>query len=228
MSFYVLMEVQIIVRYFLRTWQSICIFVGVILNNRNMRKFYLHIVTVVAFLFLAGCNNANNGNDDKKVEIDTAAYVLQVLDSLEKGGVAYHKENWEIGIFGYEFNRIKVNANRVALSSDTLYFVNLECKKYKYESAIIPETEISKFREVIKSMIDNSKRDVETPEHYTYTSKSGLMLNMNLVNEKGKYDMSMFLNGKNSDNLFIFRDDLIKLDSLLCQAQMKINTLRKK
>lgn len=175
------------------------------------------------------CNNtADTKTESQETKIDSAAYVLQVLDSLEKGGVTYHKENWEIGIFGYEFNRIKVNANRVALSSDTLYFVNLECKKYKYESAIIPETEISKFREVIKSMIDNSKRDVETPEHYTYTSKSGLILNMNLVNEKGKYDMSMFLNGKNSDNLFIFRDDLIKLDSLLCQAQIKIKEMKKK
>ena len=62
-----------------------------------MRKFYLYIVTVVAFLFLAGCNNANNGNDDKKAEkhghegaeIDSIHRCLSVMSVYQRFGF-YH------------------------------------------------------------------------------------------------------------------------------------------
>lgn len=193
-----------------------------------MRKFYLHIVTVVAFLFLAGCNNANNGNDDKKVEIDTAAYVLQVLDSLEEGGVTYHKEYSELGIFGNELNSFKTSVNCISLLTDTLYFFRIEGHDYNYGAKDIPETEIPTFRDVVKTMINACNKGEDVHEEISYISKSGLILKVK-TNEERKIDnIGMFLDGKYSRHLFLDIESLKKLHEYLCQAQIKIRELKKK
>lgn len=194
-----------------------------------MRKFYLYIVTVVAFLFLAGCNNANNGNDDKKAEIDTAAYVLQVLDSLEEGGTICHKEDWEIGAFGERYiSETRICVNRVSLSSDTLYYVGIEGYRIRYSKTVLVDVEIPAFRKAIKEMIENCKRETEKHEEYTYVSKSGLILITAIGDEKGKYSINMYLSGRDNDYLHYSKEELKELDSCLNQAQILIRTLKKK
>lgn len=187
-----------------------------------------------ALFILSMCMNSCNNTADTKTEsqetkIDSAAYVLQVLDSLEKGGAICHKEEWEIGAFGERYvSETRICVNRVSLSSDTLYYVSIEGYRIRYSKTVLVDVEIPAFRKAIKEMIENCKRETEKHEEYTYVSKSGLILITAIGDEKGKYSIDMYLSGKDNDYLHYSKEELKKLDSCLNQAQILIRTLKKK
>lgn len=181
-------------------------------------------------LCIVGCKNATESDVvENKEKIDSAAYVLQVLDSLEKGGTICHKEEWEIGAFGERYiSETRICVNRVSLSSDTLYYVSIEGYRIRYSKTVLVDVEIPAFRKAIKEMIENCKRETEKHEEYTYVSKSGLILITAIGDEKGKYSIDMYLSGKDNDYLHYSKEELKKLDSCLNQAQILIRTLKKK
>lgn len=186
-----------------------------------------------ALFILSMCMNSCNNTADTKTEsqetkIDSAAYVLQVLDSLEQGGVTYHKEYSELGIFGNELNSFKTSINCISLLTDTLYYFRIEGYDYDYGAKDIPETEIPTFRDVVKTMINACNKGADVHEEISYISRSGLILKVKTNEEKSLDDIEMQLDGKYSRYLFLHTGDLAKLHEYLCQAQIKIKELKKK
>lgn len=175
------------------------------------------------------CNNtADTKTESQETKIDSAAYVLQVLDSLEEGGVTYHKEYSELGIFGNELNSFKTSVNCISLLTDTLYYFHIEGYDCNYGAKDIPETEIPTFRDVVKTMINACNKGVDVHEEISYISKSGLILKVKTNEEKSLDNIDMQLDGKYSRHLFLHTGDLTKLHEYLCQAQIKIKELKKK
>lgn len=197
-------------------------------------KKILGIITMGIFMCSCGGPADNKSVEVVKtdsVQIDSLAFYMQKLDSLNNSGKLTHLDLYKLG----KMKSIEFQVIRISSETDTVEYINLrkDCGGdyyYDWENATLLAEEVKYFVNAIDTIADNFERPVTNEERYAYITKDDIRLfSINETPGSGKWSADLSVDyHKNNSHININKEDFVILKDLLVKGEKKIKELRKK
>lgn len=193
-----------------------------------MKKVFL-ILSLVPILVFCSCskNDTPSPQNDEiitETTADSLAIALHEIDSMLNCGTLIHSDIYAIG----KLKSVEIFVHKLSVADIKYTYINFrkDCGGeyyYSWENAILLSDECKYLLSAIDTIIQNSNREVDHEEMYTYTTKDDITLASKSENKGTKWTIKLSVD-KNKSNSYITldRNELNTLKELIKESLNKI------